>query len=151
MAKKWSGVALAVQSALAAADTITGITKADPGVVTATAHGLNNGDYVVLDVLGMHELDGRVFRVANKTNDTFELEGEDTTLYNTFVSGTAEAITFGVTVNTITDLSASGGDYDFIDTTTIHELTRAKYRDRRRLRRSPCSRTGNRVIPACSH
>lgn len=120
-ATKWSNIGIAVQSALAAADTITGITKANPGVVTATAHGLNNGDIVVLTVSGMYQLDGRVVRIANKTTDTFELEGVNTTSFDTFTSGTAEAITFGTTVATATSVSASGGDFDFIDVTTIHD------------------------------
>ena len=118
---KWSNVAVAVQSALAAADTVTGITKANPGVATAVAHGFLNGDYVVLTISGMHQLDSRVVRVANKTNDTFELEGVDTTLFDTFSSGTAELITFGTTLATATSISASGGDFDFIDVTTIHD------------------------------
>lgn len=122
----WKGVEVSIQSALAAADTITGITKANPGVVTATAHGLNNGDYVKLTVLGMTQVNGRVFRVANKTTDTFELEGENTTNYTTFTSGTAEAITFGTTMSTAVGLQGSGGDSDFIDTTTIHDLQKTQ-------------------------
>jgi hypothetical protein len=118
---KWSGVAVAIQSALAAADTITGITKANPGVATATSHGFANGDYVKLTVQGMHQLDGRVFRVAGVTTNTFELEGENTTSYDTFVSGTAEAITFGTTMSTARGVTSSGGDFNFIDTSTIHD------------------------------
>jgi hypothetical protein len=120
-ATKWSNIAIAVQSALAAADTITGITKANPGVVTSTAHGLVDGDIVVLTVQGMHQLDGRVARVAGKTTDTFQLEGIDTTLFDTFTSGTAELITFGTALATATSVSASGGDFEFIDVTTIHD------------------------------
>jgi hypothetical protein len=120
-ATKWSNIGIAVQSALAAADTITGITKANPGVVSSTAHGLVNGDVVVLTIQGMYQLDGRVARVANKTTDTFELEGIDTTLFDTFTSGTAELITFGTALSTATSVSASGGDFDFIDVTTIHD------------------------------
>ena len=122
--RKWAGVAVAMQSALAAADTISGITKANPAVVTATAHGLNNGDYVYLSVQGMYQLDAKVVRVANKTTDTFECEGVNSTSYETFSSGTAEAITFGTTISTATSMAASGGDFDFIDTTTIHDLVR---------------------------
>ncbi len=120
-ATKWSNIGIAVQSVLAAADTITGITKANPGVATSTAHGLVNGDIVVLTIQGMYQLDGRVARVANKTNDTFELEGIDTTLFDTFTSGTAELITFGTALSTATNVTASGGDFDFIDVTTIHD------------------------------
>lgn len=125
-ARKWSNVAIAMQSALAAADTITGITKANPGVVTAAAHGLNNGDYVFLSVQGMHQLNDRVARVANKTADTFELEGIDTTLFDTFSSGTAEAITFGTSITTATTVNPAGGGFDFIDTTTIHSNAKSQ-------------------------
>ncbi|MBU0752365.1 MAG: phage tail protein [Gammaproteobacteria bacterium] len=120
-ATKWSNIGIAVQSALAAADTITAITKANPGVATSVAHGMSDGDIVVLTVQGMHQLDGRVARVANKTLDTFELEGIDTTLFDTFTSGTSEVITFGTALSTATNVSASGGDFDFIDVTTIHD------------------------------
>lgn len=123
---KWSGVAVAMQSALAAAKTITAITKANPGVVTSTAHGYANGDYVYLSVLGMHQLNERVARVANQAANTFELEGIDTTLFDTFTSGTAELITFGTSITTATTVSNSGGGFDFIDTTTIHSNARTQ-------------------------
>ena len=123
---KWSGVAVAMQSALAAADTITGITKANPGVVTATSHGLSNGDYVFLLVTGMHQLNEVVARVANQATNTFELEGIDTTLFGTFSAGTAEAITFGTSITTATTVSNSGGGFDFIDSTTIHDLSKTQ-------------------------
>lgn len=118
---KWANVAVAMQSALAAADTVTAITKANPAVVTAAAHGFNNGDYVVLTVQGMHQMDGKVVRVANKTTDTFEAEGVDSSAFDTFSSGTAEAITFGTTITSATTVNASGGNFDFIDVTTIHD------------------------------
>lgn len=118
---KWSNIAIAVQSALAAADTITGITKANPGVATSTSHGISNGEYVLLTVQGMHQLDARVVRAANVTANTFELEGVDTSGFDTFASGTAEVITFGTSLTTATSINASGGDFDFIDVTTIHD------------------------------
>ncbi len=118
--RKWSNVAVAMQSALAAAKTLTAITKANPGVATSTAHGYLNGDYVLLTVNGMYQVTGKVVRVANVTANTFELEGVNTTSFDTFSSGTAEAITFGTSITTATNITASGGDFDFIDTTTIH-------------------------------
>lgn len=117
---KWSNVQVAIQSALAAAKTITAITKASPGVVSSTAHGYSNGDYVVVSAQGMFQVDGRVFRVASVTTDSFALEGEDTTSYDTFSSGSCQKITFGTSMTTATGLSASGGDFEFKDTTTIH-------------------------------
>lgn len=123
---KWSGVTIAVQSALAAAKTITAITQANPGVISSTSHGVANGEYYVLDVLGMNQVNKRVFRGASVTADTLQIEDENTTSYNAFSSGSLQEITFGVTVSTITGLTASGGDFDFIDKTTIHETQRSQ-------------------------
>ena len=125
--KLWSGVAVAMQSALAATKTITAITKAAPGVATSTSHGFANGDYLFLSVQGMNELNNRVVRVANTATNTFEMLGDgassiDTTNFNTFVSGTAQVITLGTSLATLTDINASGGTFGFEDTTTIHDL-----------------------------
>lgn len=118
----WSGVKLDVQSAIGATKTISAISKANPGVVTSTSHGLANGDYVYLAVQGMIELDQAVRRVANVTANTFELEGVDTTSFGTFTSGTAQLLTFGTTMNVISNVSVSGGEFDEIDITTVHDL-----------------------------
>lgn len=119
--KVWSNVQVAMQSALGAAKTISAITKANPAVCTSTAHGFANGDIVILAVQGMWQLDTRTVRVANVTSNTFELEGVDSTNFDTFSSGSAQAITFGTTFSTIGDLSTSGGDFEMIDVTTIHD------------------------------
>lgn len=124
-AKKWSNVAVAMQSVLASAITVTAITKAAEGVVTAT-NTLANGDYVVLSVQGMRQVDDRVFRVKAVSGTGFTLDGEDTTAFDTFVSGTAQKVTFGTSITTATSLSASGGEFDFIDTTTIHQSARSQ-------------------------
>lgn len=118
---KWSGVAIAMQSALAATKTITAITKANPGVVSSTAHGYSNGDLIVLDVTGMRQVDGRVFRVSSVATDSFSLEGEDTTLFDTFSAGTAAKLTMGTTLGTTLSITGSGGEFSFISTTTIHD------------------------------
>lgn len=72
---------------------ITGITQADPGVVTATSHGFSDGDEVEINgVVGMTEVNGRRFNVANSTASTFELTDlndldVDTTGYTAYSSG----------------------------------------------------------------
>lgn len=121
-ARKWINVAVAMQSVLAAPAAITAITKASPAVVTAT-NTLVNGEYVLLAVQGMSQLDGRVFRVAAASGANFTLEGEDSTLYDTFsASGSTFAkVTLGTSITTATTISSSGGDFDFLDTTTIHQ------------------------------
>jgi hypothetical protein len=124
--KKMSNVAVAMQSALGVAKTITAISKAAPGVVTAT-HDFANGDYVVLAVQGMGQLQGRVFRVCNvATTVSFQLEdiatatGISTLAFDTFASGTAQKITFGTSITTMAEVSLTGGDFAKLDTTTIH-------------------------------
>ncbi len=117
--RKWSNVAVAMQSAIAADVTITNITKASEGVVTAT-NTYTAGDYVYLKIQGMFQLDGRVARIKTASGTGFTLEGIDTTNFDTFSSGTCAKLTFGTSITTATSLSSSGGDFDFIDTTTIH-------------------------------
>jgi hypothetical protein len=74
--------------------TITGITQANPVVVTATAHGFSNGDDIDLsDIAGMTELNDRRFTIANVAANTFELTDIDTganidgTAYTAYESG----------------------------------------------------------------
>ena len=74
---------------------ITGITAATPPVVTTTAdHGLSDGDLIDIEgVVGMTELNGNRYKVANKAAKTFELTEEDTgddivgADYTAYVSG----------------------------------------------------------------
>lgn len=117
--RKWSNVAVAMQSAIAADVTITNITKASEGVVTAT-NTYTAGDYVYLKIQGMFQLNERVARIKTASGTGFTLEGIDTTNFDTFSSGTCAKLTFGTSITTATSLSSSGGDFDFIDTTTIH-------------------------------
>jgi hypothetical protein len=72
---------------------ISGITKASPGVVTATSHGYSNGDYVILSgIVGMTELNNRQFKVAGVATNTFQLQDMDgnnfdTSSLTTYASG----------------------------------------------------------------
>lgn len=118
----WSKVAVAVQTVLAAAVALTAITKANPAVASATAHGYANGDVLLLRVNGMTQLDYAVVRVANQATGTFELEGIDSTTFDTFIAtgSTAQKITFGANASTFQDVSASGGEAADIEIKTIH-------------------------------
>ena len=125
-AKVWKNVDVKMQSAIAAAKTITAISKASPAVVSCTAHGYSNGDIVFVLAEGMFQVDARVFRVASVTTDSFALESEDSTEFDDFISGTVAKVTLGTTITTATTISSSGGDFAMIDKTTIHQNTRSE-------------------------
>lgn len=67
------------QGAVLEADkTITGITAANPPVVSSTSHGFSNGDQVFIStVVGMTEVNGKYFLVSNKNANDFELQDID--------------------------------------------------------------------------
>ena len=75
------------------AKTITNISQANPAVVTSTAHGYTNGDHVIISsVTGMVEVNGKTFKVANATANTFELQDVDgnnidSSSYTAYASG----------------------------------------------------------------
>lgn len=82
--------------------TITGITNADPGVVTITAHGFLDGEEVFISgVKGMTAVNGKYFIVANKTANTFELtdvdgNNVDTTAFTAYDTGGTAARVFEI-------------------------------------------------------
>lgn len=66
---------------------ITNITKANPGVITATAHGFVTGDLVgITGVSGMTQINNAFATVTKLTDDTFHL-GIDTQQYHPYSSG----------------------------------------------------------------
>src|SRR3990167_470559 len=73
--------------------TITSIVRGPAPVGTIAAHGYANGDEIaVSQVVGMTQLNGRNFKVASVTANTFELEDMggtalDSTPYDDYVSG----------------------------------------------------------------
>jgi len=69
--------------------TITGITQEAPPDVTCTAHGFEDGQTVKIDdVVGMTELNGRVFEIAEGEDaNSFDLTDIDGTVLTAYVSG----------------------------------------------------------------
>lgn len=122
-----SGLKLFMESAIAAAKTITAITKAAPGVFSSTAHGFANGDLILLEIQGMVELHGSLVKVVSVATDTFQVAGVDgstgldTTLFSTFSSGTAKKLTLGTSITGVQDFSFSGGEIKTEDTTTVND------------------------------
>lgn len=93
--------------------TITGITQANPAVVTTSAsHGYVDGDEVYIEgVVGMTEVNGKRFKVDVQSATTFELVGQvtgvdvDSTGFTAWSSGgTSERIYEIVTPYAVADL-----------------------------------------------
>ena len=84
----------------AGAKTITGITQANPAVVTSAAHGFSNGDEVLIEsVAGMTQVNDRRFVCTNVAANTFELYDNfgrkvDSTSYSAYTSGGTAKTTF---------------------------------------------------------
>lgn len=123
---------------LETSQSITAVTKANPGVVTKVAHGYNNGDWLYLSsMVGMTELGGRYVKVANKTADTFELTdihggaNTNTTNYGAFTSGNMARV---YTLST-PYLEADLFDLHFVQSADVLTITHPTYapRELRRL------------------
>lgn len=72
---------------------VTGITQANPGVITSVAHGYSTGDEIFFeDVVGMTQLNGKSFLVVRINADSYSLTDIDgaainTTTYTAYSSG----------------------------------------------------------------
>jgi hypothetical protein len=76
------------EQGLALVRNVTGVTKANPAVVTSTGHGFLAGDTVTFaSVGGMTQLNGNSYVVANPTANSFELSGVNSSAYGTYTSG----------------------------------------------------------------
>ena len=108
---------------------ITGATQANPVVVTTTgAHGYLDGEEIFIDdVVGMTELNGFRFIVANKTATTFELTGIDGTGYTAYVSGGTVARIFTLATPY---LEADLPLLKYFQSADVMTLTHTKYQQR---------------------
>lgn len=86
-----SGIAVRYVSLVGA--NITAITLANPGVVTAPAHGFSNGDIIQISgVVGMTQVNATYFKISAVTLNTFALNSlygvpTNTTTYTAYTSG----------------------------------------------------------------
>jgi hypothetical protein len=90
------------------AKNITGITAANPAVVTSAAHGFSNGDRVLIaSVSGMAEVNNCHFVVAGAATNTFQLPGLNSSAFTAYASGgTASKIVELTTTYTADQLDA---------------------------------------------
>mgnify|MGYP003145735564 CR=1 FL=1 len=116
------------------AQNITGVTQANPAVMTITGHGYSNGDEVyVTGVGGMTQVNGRNFKVANVTANTFELQEMDgtdlnSTSYTAYTSGGTAAKIYEITTPYVTaDLS----EIKHVQSADVVTLTHPNYQPRK--------------------
>jgi len=118
-----------MQATLGTPVAITGISKANPGIMQATAHGLAVGDLAVVDeVLGMTEMNKRVVRVAQGSPDeanSLILEGLDTSEFTAYVSGgTITKIATFHSFDNATSFNYPEPAPNRLDVTTIHDTAK---------------------------
>jgi hypothetical protein len=125
MAIKSQNSLLQVSTATAAVKTITGITAANPPVVTSAAHGLANGAVVVITgVVGMTQVNNRAFVVANQAANTFELKGVDGTGFTTYGSGGSATPQTMTAVGEVTSAGGFDGEASEIETTNLQSTAK---------------------------
>jgi hypothetical protein len=111
-----NGTVFAISTVYGADKTVTAITNANPGVASSTAHGLGDGDILLLS-LASTRLDQRVVRVDGSVTNAFDLEGIDTTSTTLYPSGfgvgTAKAATTFVPLSQTTNTQSSGGEQQY--------------------------------------
>lgn len=102
-------------------DTVTAISKANPGVASATAHGNANGVIGYLTgVEGMTELEGQAVAVDDTATDAFDLEGIDTTNFGTFTDSCVfTPISAWATLSVLTQYEIPNAEADQLDVTTL--------------------------------
>lgn len=117
-------------SILESTTTISGATKANPCVVTDASHGYSNGDEIyIAGVVGMTELNGKYYLVANKTTDNFQLTDIDGTninssAYTTYGSAGTAARVYTVTT---TFLTADIPDLQFAQSADVLYVAHPSY------------------------
>ena len=110
--------------------TISGATRANPCVVTASTHGYANGTEVYISgVVGMTELNGRYFKVKSVTTHTFEItdlqDGNiNSSAYTTYGSAGTSASVFELTTTYVT---ADLFELDFAQSADVMTLVHPTY------------------------
>lgn len=115
---------------------ISGVTQANPGVFTDTAHGYSNGDWIfIVGIGGMTSLNGLVYIVQNVTTNTYTLTDLfgttiNTTSYPAYTSGgTAARIYTMVTPYAAVDLPwlKFTQSADTMSLTCVNQSTNTEY------------------------
>lgn len=119
-----NGAVVSIASAYDAPVTVTVVSNANPAVASATGHGLADGDVVEI-TSGWSRLNSRIARVANVTQDTFELEGINTTSTNLYPTGggagSVRKINTWQQITQVLEFTTSGGEQQFVTYSFLEE------------------------------
>ena len=111
-----NGAIMEIASVFSAAVLATAISNAQPAVVQAAGHDLEDGDIIVV-TSGWTRLNDRVARVDAALADSFALEGIDTTKTNVYTAGagvgSVRTVSAWAQIAQITEVATSGGDQQF--------------------------------------
>lgn len=122
---KGRGVRVEVASNFGSGLAVTAVTQANPGVATLTAHGLaNDAVGYWTSVSGMEQLEKQACRVKNKTDNTFELQGLNTSNYSAYTAGTFIPVAQWLTLSEATSYDIGGGAAEKLDVTTLIDIVK---------------------------
>lgn len=125
-----AGTRVFMQSAISAKQQITGISKESPGVVTYAGTDPSNGNYLALvDMFGMTEFEGALVKAANVNGagNTFETKDQNSTSYDTFVSGNMQVVTLATEIGDATGFKISGFEQQYAEYNRLRDrITRRK-------------------------
>jgi hypothetical protein len=125
-----AGTRIYIQSAIAAAQTVSAVSKANPAVVTYSGADPSNDNYVALtSMVGMTEFEDALVKVAavNTTANTFEATDQDSTAYGTFTSGSMQVVTLATELQVATGFSINGGEQQFAEYTLLWDRIQRKF------------------------
>ena len=91
------------------------VTNANPAVVTSAAHGLTDGDYVMV-TSSWQSIDGMLLRVENSDTNTFELGGvnsTDTSIFPTTPTLSVKKVTTWLEIPKLMNVQGSGGEQQY--------------------------------------
>lgn len=119
-----------LESASASAVAITGITNADPAVVSHSGTDPSNGDYVrlsgiqgLINEAGEAVANNQIFRVSNAAAGSFELEGLDTsspiTAFIAEGTPTFQVITFGTEIDDVQEADPGDSSVNRVEVTGV--------------------------------
>lgn len=110
------GAQFFISSGFDAAKTISGITNANPPVVTSAAHGYANNDEILI-LNGWEDFNESVVRASSVATNTFNIGGYDSTNTDWYPSasaaGTCKKVSGWTSLGQILGITPSGGDASF--------------------------------------